>query len=138
MKYHGNEQSIVVESPRRFPVNESLPEARQDQVLVTIKLFHTAVWAFFAACILALPIVGWLHRFDCAILLTLLILVECGVLAMNRGRCPLTDLAQRFTSDRSATSDIYLPAWLARQNKTIFGTLFILEELILLWWWLRY
>jgi hypothetical protein len=67
----------------------------------------------------------------------LLILAECCVLAVNRGRCPLTNLALNFTSDRSATSDIYLSAWLARHNKAIFGTLFVLEELILLWWWMR-
>lgn len=118
-------------------MNESLLELRQHRVLVSIKLFHTAIWAFFAACILALPIAGWLRRFDWALLLTLLILAECGVLVLNRGRCPLTDLAQNFTSDRSATSDIYLPAWLARHNKAIFGTLFVLGELILLWWFLR-
>jgi hypothetical protein len=61
--------------------------------LVAVKLLHTVIWAFFAACILALPLAAWLRRFDWALLLTALTLVECAVLAVNRGRCPLTDLA---------------------------------------------
>jgi hypothetical protein len=36
-----------------------------------------------------------------AAFLTGLVLVECAVLAMNRGRCPLTDLAGRYTEDRT-------------------------------------
>jgi hypothetical protein len=36
-------------------------------------------------------------RFDWTLILTAL-LIECGVLAANRGRCPLTNLAARFTS----------------------------------------
>lgn len=104
--------------------------------LVAVKLLHTAIWAFFAACILALPLAAWLRRFDWALLLTALILAECTVLAINRGRCPLTDLAAQFTADRSPAFDIYLPNWLARNNKAIFGTLFFMNELVVLWRWL--
>lgn len=105
--------------------------------LEAIKVLHTAIWGFFAACILALPVAGMLRRFDWAVALTILILIECGVLAANRGRCPLTDLAARFTPERSEAFDIYLPRWLARHNKALFGTLFVLFELTILWQWLR-
>ena len=97
-----------------------------EMALIPIKLIHTAVWAFLAGCILALPVTGLRRRFDWAAILTAVILVECFMLALNRGRCPLTDLAGRFTSQH------YLPLWLARYNKTIFGTLFIVNELIVL------
>jgi hypothetical protein len=33
-------------------------------------------------------------------------------------------IAARYTSDRSANFDIYLPRWIARYNKEIFGSLF--------------
>jgi len=48
----------------------------------------------------------------------------------------LTDLAARFTQDRAANFYIYLPVWLAAHNKTIFGTLFLVSELLVLrqWW----
>jgi hypothetical protein len=49
---------------------------------------------------------------------------------------PLTDLAGRYTEDRRDNFDIYLPLWLARRNKTIFGTLFAIGELLVLGRWL--
>jgi hypothetical protein len=41
--------------------------------------------------------------------------------------------AARFTESRADNFDIYLPNWLARHNKTVFGTLFVFNELIVLW-----
>ena len=111
----------------------------QKRTLVAIKLLHTAIWAFFAGCIVALPVAAWLGRFRLAAILTGLILMECFVLAVNRWRCPLTDLAEKYTADRTPDFDIYLPLWLARHNKTVFGALFILGELIVMgrWFWTR-
>ena len=102
-------------------------------MLTAIKLFHTVIWAVLAGCILALPIMGFMHRFDWAVALTVLVLVECGVLVINRGRCPLSDLAARFANERADNFDIYLPKWLALHNKTIFGTLFVVNGLVVLW-----
>ena len=113
--------------------------ANQSQLagsLVWIKLLHTAVWLFFVACIVGIPIAGGRRQFRSAAVLTGLVLAECAVLAVNRGRCPLTDLAARHTGDRADNFDIYLPLWLARHNKTIFGTLFVIGELFVLRCWL--
>jgi hypothetical protein len=63
-------------------------------------------------------------------------MVECAVLALNRGHCPLTDLAARYTEERTDNFDIYLPLWLARRNKAIFGTLFVAGALFVLGRWL--
>lgn len=52
-------------------------------------------------------------------------LVEVAVLALNAWRCPLTGVAARYTDDRRDNFDIYLPLWLARYNKHIFGSLFV-------------
>lgn len=106
-------------------------------MLTAIKLAHTLVWAFFAGSILILPLTGVMRRFRWAAILTVLILFECGVLALNHGRCPLTDLARRYTADRADNFDIYLPNWLARHNKTIFGALFVAGELLVLSYWLK-
>jgi hypothetical protein len=56
------------------------------------------------------------------------VLLECAVLAINGGRCPLTDLAAKYTADRASNFDIYLPNWLADHNKLIFGLLFVVGE----------
>ena len=102
-----------------------------------IKLLHTAIWAVMAASILALPWLGWFGKFRWAFGLTLLIVGECLVLAVNGGRCPLTDMAARYTDDRACNFDIYLPLWLACFNKSIFGFLFVFGELVVLWRWAR-
>jgi hypothetical protein len=47
----------------------------------------------------------------------------------------LTSLAGRYTEERADNFDIYLPLWLARRNKTIFGTLFAVGELFVLGQW---
>ena len=111
-------------------------QSERPAVLVGIKLLHTAIWLFFAGCILATPIAGALRQFLWAAVLTGLVLVECAVLAVNRCRCPLTSLAGRYTKERTDNFDIYLPLWLARRNKTIFGTLFTVGELYVLGQWL--
>lgn len=86
---------------------------------------------------MVLPLAGVLRRFRWAAILTGLVLLECGVLAVNRGRCPLSDLAQQFTANRTDNFDIYLPNWLARHNKGVFGVLFIAGELVVVRYWLK-
>ena len=75
-------------------------------MLTAVKLLHTLIWAFLAGSIVALPVVGVLRRFRWAAVLTALVLLECGVLAVNGGRCPLSDLAGRFTDDRTHMTSI--------------------------------
>jgi hypothetical protein len=106
-------------------------------VLTAIKLLHTVIWALLAGCILALPVLAVLRRFRWAAIITVIVLLECSILAVNGGRCPLTDLAARFTVDRDSNFDIYLPNWLAEHNKAVFGLLFLAGELVVVAYWLR-
>jgi hypothetical protein len=92
--------------------------------LRVVKIIHTLVWALFAGCVVALPIVAWRRNLGGALALILVIALEVFVLLINRLRCPLTALAARYTEDRRDNFDIYLPLWLARYNKHIFGTLY--------------
>jgi hypothetical protein len=48
----------------------------------------------------------------------------------------LTGLAARYTEERAANFDIYLPEWLARHNQSLFGALFVAGGLFTLWRWL--
>jgi hypothetical protein len=98
-----------------------------------VRLVHSAAWLLFASAILALPVTVWMSRLDWALGLSALVMVEVAILAANRMRCPLTGIAARYTDDRSDNFDIYLPAWLARHNKTIFGSLFVAGEIFLLY-----
>ena len=94
-------------------------------MLRVIKLAHTVVWALLVAVILAIPVMAWQNRATAAAVLTAIMLGEVLVLVVNGWRCPLTDLAARYTDDRRANFDIYLPLWLAANNKRIFGSLFV-------------
>ncbi|MDP3821336.1 MAG: hypothetical protein Q8R33_07660 [Burkholderiales bacterium] len=94
--------------------------------LVAVKIAHTIAWAFFAGCILAIPVASWLGKHTLAAWLIGVVFVEVGILVVNGWRCPLTSLASRFTEERHDNFDIYLPLWLARHNKSIFGVLFCL------------
>ena len=94
-------------------------------VLFVIKLLHTLAWAFFAGCIVLLPVAAYWGNFQLGAWLLAAILFEIAVLMLNGWACPLTAIAARYTSDRSANFDIFLPLWLAKYNKQIFGALFV-------------
>lgn len=106
-------------------------------MLTIIKLVHTGIWAFLAGSILALPAAAVFRRFRWAAIITVIVLLECAVLVVNGGRCPLTDVAARYTVDRTPNFDIYLPSWLAEHNKAIFGILFVVGEFVLVARWLK-
>jgi len=95
------------------------------RALIAIKALHTFVWAIFAGCIIAIPFASALGRHRAAAWLIAIVAVEVAVLFFNRMRCPLTAVAARYTDDTRDNFDIYLPEWLARNNKTIFGWLYV-------------
>jgi hypothetical protein len=113
-----------------------LAKAETRTALFAVKVAHTVVWVFFVACILAVPIAAGLHRFKLSGVAAALVFGECLVLAVNRCRCPLTDLALRYAEEDSPNFDIYLPRSVARYNKQIFGTIFVLGGLFALAEWL--
>lgn len=74
---------------------------------------------------MAFPVLAWRGQFAVASVLVAIVCAEILVLAANGMRCPLTAVAARYTTDRADNFDIYLPLWLARYNKHIFGSLFV-------------
>jgi hypothetical protein len=103
--------------------------------LRAVKVVHTLAWTLFAGCIVALPVVAWRRQFLVAMALIALVSVEVLILLANRFRCPLTAVAARYTDDRRDNFDIYLPLWIARYNKHIFGTLFVAGVLFTVVMW---
>jgi len=92
--------------------------------LQAVKVVHTLIWAFFASCIVAIPIASLYGEHTVAIGLVAVVLVEVLVLLLNKWSCPLTGVAARYTEDRRENFDIYLPRLLAKYNKHVFGTLY--------------
>jgi hypothetical protein len=88
--------------------------------LCAIKTIHTMVWAIFAGSISAIPVLTFLGSLTVA-----WNLIGFVILVSNRMKCPLTDVAGRYTEERTDNFDIYLPLWLARYNKEVFGGLYV-------------
>ena len=103
--------------------------------LIAIKAAHTLVWAFFVACIFAIWIGAWVEDYSLAACASLVVLLEVLVLLLNRWRCPLSPIAARYTEDRRANFDIYLPQWLAGRTKSIFGALYLVGVALALARW---
>jgi len=117
---------------------EGVPAASReptDPALRAIKVAHTLVWALFASCIVAMPIFAWKREFGVAFTLMAVVSVEVLVLFFNGMKCPMTGVAARYTDDRQDNFDIYLPLFVARYNKQIFGALFIAGVLYTLFRW---
>ena len=104
-----------------------------DATLRAIKLLHTVVWAVFAGSIIAIPAFAATGRLAVAWALVAFVFLEVLVLLLNRMRCPLTDVAARYTPEREDNFDIYLPLWLARNNKRVFGGLYVLGVAVTAW-----
>lgn len=100
--------------------------------LIAVKLLHTVAWAFFASCVVAIPVLAWLGRHHLALWAAGAVAVEVLILAVSGWACPLTPIAARYTEDRRPNFDIYLPEWLARYNKEIFGSGYVAGLLYLL------
>jgi len=95
--------------------------------LILIKSIHTLIWSLFVAII---GFVLWSGITDNISIYSWLaaasVFVEGMVLAIFKGSCPLTVVARKYSSSTKENFDIYLPNWLAKYNKLIFTTLFLI------------
>ncbi len=108
---------------------------KPESLLRVIKIAHTIIWAFFATCIVMIPILAFFRHYNVALLLISVVLIEILVLIINQWQCPLTRCAAPYTTEHSDNFDIYLPNWLAKHNKLIFGSLFFAGILFTLIRW---
>lgn len=99
--------------------------------LIGIKLLHTLVWAFFVGQIGYLLYCGIANVINLYTWLAIGFVVgEAITLFFFGWQCPLTLIARKYSDSTQDNFDIYLPNWLARHNKTIFTTLFLLGLLL--------
>ncbi len=97
-----------------------------DQKLLLVKSLHTLIWMFFVMAIGYVVYAGLRNRIDALVWYAIgLVVLEGIVLLAFNGSCPLTPVAARFTTSRDDNFDIFLPKWLAKNNKAIFTTIFV-------------
>lgn len=94
--------------------------------LNAIKLFHTAVWVLMNVVIFYVLYAVLVDRIDHWLWIGLAVIgLECLVLLVFKMSCPLTIVARRYSDSQLPNFDIYLPLWLARYNKLIYGIILV-------------
>lgn len=95
--------------------------------LFWVKLIHTVIWAFFVTVIFYVLYCGLANQLTTYTWIAIgLVVVEGLVLLVFGGRCPLTILARNYADSDRDNFDIFLPIWLARYNKLIFTSLYVI------------
>jgi hypothetical protein len=103
------------------------PPTVDSRRLVLIRVVHTAAWLSIESCVGYLLWSGATGRSDRrAAAATVVVGGECLVFAANGFSCPLTRLAEAAGAASGSVTDIYLPAWFARNLPAVHVPLLVL------------
>ncbi|MEJ1223434.1 hypothetical protein [Sediminicola sp. 1XM1-17] len=101
--------------------------------LLAIKIVHTLIWLFFVVIIFYVLYSGVTGKVNTLTWVSIgLVFAEGIVLLLFKMYCPLTVLARNYSDSEKDNFDIFLPNWLAKYNKLIFTTLFIIGLILVL------
>jgi len=94
--------------------------------LLIIKLVHTLVWLFYSVVIFYMLYEVATDQIDHWLWIGYaLVIFEVLVLLYFRFFCPLTILARKYSSSTKDNFDIFLPNWLAKNNKLIYTSIMV-------------
>ena len=100
----------------------------ENKTVFTIKAIHLTLFIlmtlslFYALFCAIAGVYNWL-----LLAAMIMMLVDGLSIALNRGRCPLTTLAERHGAANGAVTHLILPKWAAHYVFKFFTVLFILE-----------
>jgi len=99
-----------------------------------IKLVHSFLFFLIGICTIYVFVAAALDH------ITLLTWIAFGVsvvellaIVLNEWRCPLTDLAESHGAEIGSVADLFLPQWLSDHLFTVFGVIFTITCLLLIW-----
>jgi hypothetical protein len=88
--------------------------------LTALRLVHTATWLSIESCMVYVLVSGLAGRSDRRVAIAAGVVVgETAIFAASGFRCPLTSLAENLGEEHGSVTDIYLPAWFARNLPVI-------------------
>ena len=88
---------------------------------------HTIIWIFFNVVLIYMAYAVIVNKIDKFVWMGIaLIIIEGIVLLIFKKMCPLTIIARRYSDSTKDNFDIYLHNWLAKNNKLIYTTFFII------------
>lgn len=101
---------------------------------MVVKLVHTAVWIFFNVVIFYLAYAVIVNKINEFVWIGIAMIVLEGItLLIFKKSCPLTLVARRYSDSPKDNFDIFLPNWLAKYNKLIYTTIFVIIMLMLIY-----
>jgi hypothetical protein len=96
-------------------------------ILVRVKILHTLIWIFFNLVLFYMAFSVIVNRIDKFVWIGMgCIVIEWIVLLSFKWQCPFTLIARKYTDSTKENFDIYIPNWLAKYNKEIYITFFII------------
>lgn len=102
--------------------------------LTIIKTAHTFIWAVFVCMILYIVYSGITGAITILTWISIgAIVFEGLILAFFKLYCPLTVWARKYSDSTRDNFDIYLPNWLAKHNKLIFTTIYVVGVILVLY-----
>ncbi|AKQ47330.1 hypothetical protein TH63_19465 [Rufibacter radiotolerans] len=102
--------------------------------LILLKIIHTLIWVFFNVVIFYLLYAVIADKIDKWVWICVgLVILEGVVLLIFNRFCPITLIARKYSDSQQDNFDIYLPNWLARYNKEIYTTIFLVACAILVY-----
>ena len=108
-------------------------EMKPSTKLLIIKWVHTGIWLFFVVIIFYILYSGIINDINIYTWIAIaIVLMEGIVLLIYKMFCPLTILARKYSDSSKDNFDIFLPNWLARHNKAIFTTIFVIGVILIL------
>ena len=97
-----------------------------------IKLVHSLIFFLMVGCLAYILYSGITKTFNGVLLFALIaFLIEGITLIINRWRCPLTTLAEKYGAEKGTVTDIFLPAIISRNVFKISIVLFPAELVFL-------
>ena len=99
-----------------------------------IKLIHSLLFFLIGICTIYVFIAAVMDYITWLTWLAFWVaIVELLALAFNEWRCPLTDLAEKKGAEIGSVADLFLPKLLSDHLFTIFGVVFSLTCMLLIW-----
>jgi hypothetical protein len=98
----------------------------QEHKIFWVKFVHSLFFFLMTVCILYVLFSGLFNRVGVLTWIAIVLVISEGlVLAINRGRCPLTTLAEDMGAEDGSVTGIFLPRWLAKRVFHIWPVVFL-------------
>ncbi len=95
--------------------------------LTMIKIIHTIIWLFFNVVLFYMAYAVFVNKIDKYVFIGIALIIGEGlVLLAFKKMCPLTIIARKYSDSNKDNFDIYLPNRLAKYNKLIYTSFFII------------